>query len=290
MSTPNTVEVVYFSGTGGTARVAAHTARAFEKRGLAVTVTELSGRPATRAPADALALLYPVYAANAPQPVDEWIASAPEGEGRPTMVLSVSGGGEVSPNTACRTEVIRRLERKGYRVIYEDMIVMPANFLKSYSDELTAHLLRVAPERAAFAAEAFLSGTVRRTRPHLWDRAITKVCAAEKRGSRMFGERLSATDACVGCGWCEAHCPRGNIRLSGGRPAFGSACVLCLRCVYGCPEKAIRPGVLGFAILPGGFDLDAAEARTAGMAELPPIRPITRGWVLSGVRKYLLEK
>ena len=49
-------------------------------------------------------------------------------------------------------------------------------------------------------------------------------------------------DDCVGCGTCAQICPRGNIRMEGGKPVFGENCMGCLSCVQLCPMEAINIG------------------------------------------------
>ena len=283
------VHIVYFSGTGGTARFAKHFAEAFAKQDVATVVTALTHKPAPMVVADAIVLLYPVYAANAPQPIDEWIATAPQGQGLPVIVLSVSGGGDMSPNTACRTHVIRKLIARGYTVPYERMLVMPANFIAPYSDELNTYLLRAAPVMAKHIVAEVLAGVQSHPTPSIGDRVIRWACTPEKYGSRLFGKHLHASDACTGCGWCAHNCPRGNITMANGKPAFGNHCVLCLRCVYGCPAHAIQAGLGSFAVLKAGFDLDALERRTANLTTLPPIEQLAKGILYKGVRAYLHE-
>ncbi len=287
MKRTETVHLVYFTGTGGTKRVADSLGQAFSRRGLKVQTTELNARPHEPVEADLLVLAYPVYACNAPTPVDEWVAAAPDGTGREAAVVSVSGGGEVTPNTACRADVIRRLERKGYRIAGEAMFVMPANLFIAYDDALCAMLLQAAPKKAEAFVSAVLSGNGDRMRPHPWDRVLAKLCTIEKMGDGFFGQKLKANDDCVSCGWCQAHCPRGNIKMRGGKPYFSNRCVICLRCVYGCPKKAIIPGIGSRFVLEQGFDLNAAEERAGRLAVLPPVSQVARGLVFSGVRKYL---
>ena len=283
-----TANLVYFSGTGGTARVARHLRDAFVAQGVTVAQVALEREQAPVADAELLVIAYPVYAGNAPQPVGEWIAAAPEGHGTPAAVVSVSGGGEVSPNTACRAATIRALTRKGYRVVYEAMMVMPSNFFEAYSDELSALLLRKAPDVARGIARDVLTGVTRRMRPLPWDRVLYRLLLVEHLGSRIFGKHLKASDACIGCGWCAAHCPRGNIAMKNGKPVFSNRCVLCTRCLYGCPVKAITPGFGKFAVLKQGFDLDALEARTQSKTDFPPLEELTKGAGYNGVTKYLL--
>ncbi len=292
MAAVRSVHIVYFSGTGGTARVARHLADALERRRVAVTVAALengAGSTAAPAKADQLVILYPVYAAVAPQPVHEWIAAAPRGKGLKTAVLSVSGGGEVSPNTACRVSVIRRLMHKGYDVTYERMLVMPSNCILGYGEQLSALLLSEAPRKARSIADDLLAGRVRRTKPFVQDRVVSRLASVEHIGSRFFGRRLKANDDCTGCGLCAERCPRGNIEMRNGRPVFGSRCVVCLRCVYGCPQQAVVPGLLKGMVLKEGFDLDALDRRLAQIEVTGSIEALTPGKALRGVRAYLLE-
>ena len=289
MNPLHTVHIVYFSGTGGTARFAEHFADAFAKQDVATVVTALSNKPTPTVIADAIVLLYPVYASNAPQPIDEWIAITPQGQGTPVIVLSVSGGGDMSPNTACRVDVIAKLAARGYTVPYERMLVMPSNFITPNSDELNVLLLRAAPVLAQRIVAEVLAGNECHSTPSVGDRAIRWACTAEKHGSRLFGKHLHASNACTNCGWCARNCPRGNITMVDGKPTFDRHCVLCLRCVYGCPTHAIHAGLGGFAVFKDGFDLDALERRTATLTELPSIQVLTQGMMYKGVRVYLQE-
>ena len=287
MDKVTTARIVYFSGTGCTAKVADAFDCALRRRGIQTSVTALNGRPEPAVAAELLILLYPVYAANAPQPVREWLADVPAGKGCAAVVISVSGGGEVSPNTACRVYPIRQLTRKGYRVVCDQMIVMPSNFLVAYQDALCALLLREAPRRAESVVADVLAGVECHSRPSLGDRLITRMLGIERYGSRMFGRLLSTDARCTGCGLCARQCPRGNIALRNGKPVFGMRCVLCTRCLYGCPTNAIVPRIGKFAMLKSGFDLDAIEKRTDCMESFPPVQELTKGFLMNGVREYL---
>jgi ferredoxin/flavodoxin len=289
MQTIKTVHLVYFSVTGGTARVTKAFEKAFMGRQVEVFITELNASDTPDIDADLLVLLFPVYAANAPLPIDEWISQAPAGEGRPAAVISVSGGGEMIPNTACRVAVIRQLANKGYDVCYESMFVMPANLFISYSDTLIAMLLAAANRKAALAADEILAGKTRRTKPLLWDRLASRVFRMEKKYGKSFGKKLKIKDTCTGCARCANHCPRGNITIEGAKPVFGEQCVMCLRCIYGCPQNALVAKGGRFYILKDGYDLNAIEKRTEQISEYPPPGEIAKGLLFKGVKKYLEE-
>lgn len=47
------------------------------------------------------------------------------------------------------------------------------------------------------------------------------------------------TGSCIGCGFCERVCPRGNYTLKEGVAACKGDCEYCLACVQNCPQKAI---------------------------------------------------
>lgn len=283
------MNLVYFTGTGGTARVADAFEQAFLNRSVKVHRTELNGKNQPVDICGLLMLVFPVHAFNAPKSIDQWVEQAPPGQGRPSALISVSGGGEVSPNTACRVSTIRRLERKGYTVVYEKMFVMPSNFMIKYEDILCTMLMGAAPKNAEKTVSELLAGNCHRTSPFWIDRVASKLGALEKIGAKFFGKCLKVNGNCLNCGWCAQNCPRGNITIVNNKITFGDTCVICLRCVYGCPQKAIEPGIGKFMILRDGFDLSEIENKTRYMTVFPPVEQVTEGSLLKGVKAYLIQ-
>ena len=53
---------------------------------------------------------------------------------------------------------------------------------------------------------------------------------------------FTVTGKCIGCGQCASLCPKGNIKMVGGRPDFGTDCIQCLSCLQFCPREAINMG------------------------------------------------
>ncbi len=182
--------------------------------------------------------------------------------------------------------MIRRLERVGYEVVYEHMLVMPSNWIVPTPEPVALKLLEVLPERADRMAAAVLAGERRRRTPYLIDRFFSWLGELEKAQARIFGRRIRVSEACTGCGWCAAHCPAGNITMAGSRPAFGPGCQLCLNCLYGCPVKALTPGIGGFVVLREGYDLKALARKLPLQAE-GDVAALARGVLWSGVRQYL---
>ena len=57
-------------------------------------------------------------------------------------------------------------------------------------------------------------------------------------------KRFAVSSLCVGCGTCARVCPKGNIRLTDGKPVFGADCLQCLACLQCCPQEAISIGAV----------------------------------------------
>jgi len=289
---PVQTELVYFTGTGGTRRVAESFAIELNERGVSVRIHEISSQNSyAYQSTDLLIILYPVYALNAPKPIYDFIRNLPLAKGIPSAVISVSGGGELTPNTACRLHSIKRLEKKGYRVIYESMIVMPSNFLLPTPDELAIQLLNILPSKVEHIIQNITAGVIRRTHPNLINRMLSNFGELEKSrivGSTIFAKHIKVNKDCNGCGLCCKACPAANIVIRNKVPVFGNKCTLCLRCIYDCPKNALKAGFGKFIVLKQGYNLDSLEARMSGR-NIASIESIAKGYSLSGIKKYLLE-
>ena len=107
------VRIVYYTGTGGTGMAAECMADFLRKANWEVTMQRLmAGAPEVLGDFDRLIVMFPVYAFNAPEPVISWVDGLPACPGKQAAVISVSGGGEMCPNTACRHKTIKKLEQK----------------------------------------------------------------------------------------------------------------------------------------------------------------------------------
>lgn len=281
------VHIVCFSGTGGARRVAEAFARNLSGRGIEAALTALD-RPGAgleaRAKPDLLLLVYAVHAFDAPEPVHRWLENASL-EGVRAAVVSVSGGGEHWPNSCCRGAVCKAFARRGAKVVYENMMVMPCNWVVPVRDEEAMYLLSAVPEKVEKMLDAMLAGRERRTRARMRF-AVAWITKLERFGARRFPKGIRTGESCNGCGWCARNCPSGNIAIQDGKPTFSASCAMCFRCVYGCPSKALK--TKNFMVLKQGFDLDALEKRMKD-TPLPPIEECFKGRMWKAVREYLTE-
>lgn len=284
------VKIVYYSGTGGTTRVAECFKSTFENSGYEVFTQQLKKNiNDLKDEHELLVLMFAVHACNAPEAVYKWIENLEKVKNIPAVVISVSGGGEAIPNNACRASSITRLEGKGYQVIYEKMLVMPSNWIVATKLPLARMLLEVLPLKVQGIVEDIENGIIQRTKPYLIDRFFSYIGELEKYGAKIFGKRIRFTEACTGCGWCSSNCPAGNITLESGKPKFSNKCHLCLNCIYGCPNKALKPGIGRFVVIKEGYDLKAIE-NMGEIKEPIDVECLAKGYIWSGIRKYLLEE
>ncbi len=284
-----TVKLFYFTGTGSTAKAAGCFEKTFISRGINVVKQEIrAGNHPAYDGEDLVVLVYAVHACNAPQIVYEWIKRMPEGDETPAVVISVSGGGEITPNTACRVRCIRRLKKKKYHCVYEKMLVMPSNWIVKTHDGLAVRLLGILPHKVEGIVNDLLSGIVHRTQPKFVDSILSVLGELEKTGTNYFSRNIQVSSNCTGCGWCAAGCPTNNICTENGIPKFNKQCLICLKCIYGCPNHALSAGVLRFIVVKEGYDLKALEEKMPNIPSEPVEEP-AKGYLWSGVKKYLLE-
>ncbi len=166
------ITIFFFSGTGGVRKIAKELEKQCKERAFQTDLYEIDS---TYFKLDAneidenikksryIFVLFPIYAFDAPQPIFQWIEKT-KASNENVIVISVSGGGEVWPNIGTRFNYITALEKKGFQVIYEKMMVMPSNCLVATNNHAAMWLIKVIPEKIRKIIEAVLSGKSRRTK------------------------------------------------------------------------------------------------------------------------------
>lgn len=252
------ITLAYFSGTGCTEMIVDCFENQLMKLGINVNRVKIACSNTNKpAKSDLLIIFSPVYAFRLTSIVEKWTKNLPKTENTYAAIVSVSGGGEVTPNTACRVYCKHLLQRKGYHLIYEKMLVMPSNIATQAEQQLNFRLIKIIPQKTNQMITDILSGKKCITHPKLQDRVFSSIGRAEHLGARLFGASFCASKNCNQCGLCIQNCPKKNIQMLNGRPKFGFGCMWCLRCIYSCPRKALSPKMLKFVVLKNGFDLKA---------------------------------
>ncbi|MHC1723702.1 MAG: EFR1 family ferrodoxin [Aminipila sp.] len=254
------IMIAYFSGTGCTEMVADCLLKQLRERKFEVKKTKIScNTTSTIEESDLLIVLSPVYAFSLAEIVEKWIGNLPQTKNTSAVIISVSGGGEVSPNTACRVRSKRLLKKKGFDVIYEKMIVMPSNFAVETPDELSIRLINILPLKVKSIIEDIVSGNSNTVQPKIKDRVSAVAGRAEHFGAKLFGKSIHASESCNGCGLCVKNCPQKNISLHNGKVEYGFKCIWCLKCIYNCPCNALSPRIAKFSVLKNGFDINKVK-------------------------------
>ncbi len=241
------VQLCHFSGTGNTRWLAARLDESLAARGITATphIITQDAVPEIPESSDAvLCILYPVYALDAPELVQEWVSRLPEGKGSAAVVVRSPG------DPFCNGGTVRTMRRllaaRGWQVVHETMIVMPPNIFVRVSDRLAAQLLEAARKRTTALAGAIAHKRFSLQNTgfflHYPARFAARLLA---RFSYLFGRDLSVTEACTHCGICVRECPVRNINLTY-KVLFSKKCILCLRCIALCPVQAIKPRWLRF--------------------------------------------
>ncbi|WP_206459143.1 EFR1 family ferrodoxin [Anaerovorax sp. IOR16] len=286
----NNLKIVYYTGTGCTEKVADCFFESFmQKKCFTFTEKITYKMEYSSQKHDFLLLIFPVHAMNAPDMVYQWIRDMDKVNGTYAAVISVSGGGEIIPNTACRLKSIKLLEDKGYHICYEKMLVMPSNCIIPTPESVAALLIQILPDKVSKIVEDILNGIDNRTTPYFIDRFFTFCGRIETYGAKWIGKSIQVTNKCSGCGWCSQNCPAGNITMKNGIPHFDSKCHLCLKCIYGCPNNALFPKIARSIIFKKGFDLKKISHINVEDQETDIIK-LCKGNAWNGVKKYLSER
>jgi ferredoxin/flavodoxin len=159
----------------------------------------------------------------------------------PTMMFCTQAG--PLPTDFCT--IRRMLERKNHLLTVEKSIPIANNLTVFSSFKGTDEAIRRANLTAAQADSKLLVSDLVTGSPKeetigkalaIADRAVAVLCT---KWFPRFGMKFGPSDACTGCGLCARKCPKKNITMQNGKPAFGKNCIFCTRCMNICPSHAI---------------------------------------------------
>lgn len=248
--------VIYFSGTGNTDYVARYLARQLDRKPIEIELRSIEWQPASALTGfDLLVVGFPVYAADSPEFVQDYLRRLPAGDDRGALVFCTKGayaGRAVQRN-------LRRLDNRGYVPLGGGSILMPGTdglsmvgrdswMARKALEKDYDHLKdadHLAGEITAILEELLDDRPVDELRSPLPRRPIGELsdgawAAAYRASERFCRARLHADHRCEGCGLCARVCPVDNVELQDNHPVFAQHCILCLRCLHTCPQEAIQ--------------------------------------------------
>lgn len=260
----NKTRIYYFSGTGNTKVIAMELLEQFSNFGLdtsLVAIDEFIRKETvidvkTFRQIDLVGIGFPIHGFMCPDMITEFVKKLPFARGQKAFVFSTSAG-NLKINNGGTVKVRQLLRLKGYKVVYERMFAMGANFLYAYDERLTKALYLANIDKSRQMVEQIYEGVTRKTKlnPFLFSLDLLIHRLEEGLGAKGFGIGLKADDSCTLCEKCVRMCPKENIEVADSSLKFNDKCMMCMRCMYICPEDAIQPSSLKRAKLKNQYDI-----------------------------------
>ena len=246
------VRIFYFSGTGNTLWAVQHLCAYLKDHQIKAIAISLESLDEDRMldhvrSCDVLGIAWPVYGADMPEIVKDFVRSIPTVKHKPLMTLctqyAFSGDGAYVMHS--------QLKKKGFEYRWCFQLNTPSNinlypiYYKSSDDYGYHESSRLQKARQHLQ---FLASKITNDQPYVKGATIFHTLAAMllrpmfRIGHKHFikkGWLQVAPDACTGCGICATNCPTQNINMLDKRPEFGQNCLFCLRCYDYCPTTAI---------------------------------------------------
>lgn len=252
--------VYVYSGTGNSRRVALWLAEAAGKAGSSVTFAPIGsadpdqgvgyGRHAL------LGLVMPTHGFTAPWAVLRFALLLPRRRDTHAVIVATRGGLKIGPihtpgfegSTTLLVALI--LAVKGYRVRGTAGMDMPSNWT-AFHPGLPPLAVESIIKRARARMDRFSTGVLSgERRPSNWPvwllgLLLLPLSLAYLLLGRIFLAKLFfASDRCISCGLCAAHCPNQAIEMRGdrgeARPYWTTRCESCMRCMAYCPVGAVE--------------------------------------------------
>jgi ferredoxin/flavodoxin len=200
--------------------------------------------------AERVGILFPIYAWGPPRTVEEFVANIDPAGLRYFFAIACCGG------TAAGTlPGIQRVLRAKGGDLHAGFVVRSPSYFDVAEGGGQAKMIKTVRD---------LSGPLPGTDAERLPEIIEVVKAGKKskpESGAFFGKVLGnffhgmasaqfpkmdssyvTAPSCDGCGICAKVCPRGNVGLESGRPAWKHDCDSCGACLTWCPKRAISQG------------------------------------------------
>lgn len=279
--------VFFMTGTGNSYTVAAWCAQAAAAAGLHTRLVQIqAGKiPAAVWPQSLLVFTYPTHGFTAPWLVMRYIWQLPDGRHTPVLILPTRAGIRIKGIFVPGLEgtagylIALLLKCKGYCIQGVMGVDMPSNWTAFHwglSRQNAAVIAALAQSKVKSLLQAALAG--KRHYDGMVQLFIGMVLLKLSLlymllGQFMLAKLFFASEACTGCGLCQAICPKKALKLAGRpkRPYWGYGCDSCMACMNFCPQTAIEvspvmlAGVYYLAVVPAAAQ--AIQTVGAGLPE-----------------------
>lgn len=253
----NKVKIYYFSGTGNTKYVVGKIKSKFEEKNIECNILSIEKSELSLENYDLLGISYPIYGFAAPHIIIDWAKKLPKAKNSKVFIISTAAD-YVNINNNNSSKLIKILEKKGYEIIYDRIIVMPCNWIFRYKKILEKSLIESLEDKVEDICNSILNKKIRRYKPNVFIKILTNIISyfESNIGATSFGISLKVSNSCNKCGKCINECPTNNIKLVDNKLKFGSNCQWCMRCIYSCNKSAIYSRGMSFSIIKEGYNVN----------------------------------
>lgn len=157
------IELRYFSGTGNSYKVIHTCKEIFDQQGSKTTLASITDNAEIHQDTDLIGFCFPVYAFGIPRISRKYLLDLPQFKQPISTFVLITAGDPDEPGLSIE-ESTSILQRKGLRVIYSDVVHMPANWTVSMNPptrEEAQLIIDTGVEKTSGIAQELLAGVSR---------------------------------------------------------------------------------------------------------------------------------
>ena len=221
------MKILYFTSTGNNLYIAK------KLGGELLSIPQLIKNNRFDIEDESIGIIFPVFYANAPKIVREFIEKARFKTDYLFLIASYGSDGDQNAFKILK----KAFNKKGMKVNYTNSVLMVDNYLPMFDMKEEKEIKDDSDIDSQI--EIIKKDIESRKEFHLNKKSFTDVPFIEKVLESTMTKRfhIIVGDGCSDCKVCSRICPKGNIDLSGEKPTIGDDCLFCLGCVHHCKEN-----------------------------------------------------
>ncbi|WP_298535970.1 EFR1 family ferrodoxin [uncultured Methanobrevibacter sp.] len=221
------MKILYFTSTGNNLYIAK------KLGGELLSIPQLIKNNRFDIEDESIGIIFPVFYANAPKIVREFIEKARFKTDYLFLIASYGSDGDQNAFKILK----KAFNKKGMKVNYTNSVLMVDNYLPMFDMKEEKEIKDDSDIDSQI--EIIRNDIESRKEFHLNKKSFTDVPFIEKVLESTMTKRfhIIVGDGCSDCKVCSRICPKGNIDLSGEKPVIGDDCLFCLGCVHHCKEN-----------------------------------------------------
>ncbi len=244
--------ILYYSATGNTLHLVNQLSKRLDSSCIKI-IDASNADPTKLHNVQHLIIMYPIHAFNAPKEIIEFVKEIPCGLFEKVSIIAI-GCNNIWINDANSLELRKILNKKGYEIALDRVLVMPLTIAVKFSYDTNYALIKEAEKQILHIGDDLINGVKDIKTIPLKSKLISNLGKCEKHAVKLFGIELYANKDCISCGMCWKQCPSNNIYSSKDNlPKFKFNCSMCMKCIYNCPTKAISPRFSKFLPIKDGY-------------------------------------